>query len=59
MVLGPSPNTPNIKCVRTKKWKLIHNLTPDTWELYNLKNDPQELKNVVDEYPACSNKIKR
>ena len=27
----PSPSSPNIKCVRTKKWKLIHNLTPDTW----------------------------
>ena len=54
----PSPNTPNIKCVRTKKWKLIHNLTPDTWELYNLKNDPQELKNVVDEYPLVVTKLK-
>ena len=40
----PSPSSPNIKCVRTKKWKLIHNLTPNTWELYNLENDPQELK---------------
>ena len=54
----PSPNAPNIKCVRTKKWKLIHNLTPDTWELYNLKNDPQELKNVVDEYPLVVTKLK-
>ena len=54
----PSPNAPNIKCVRTKKWKLIHNLTPDTWELYNLENDPQELKNVVDEYPLVVTKLK-
>ena len=54
----PSPNAPNIKCVRTKKWKLIHNLTPDTWELYSLENDPQELKNVVDEYPLVVTKLK-
>ena len=54
----PSQSTPNIKCVRPKKWKLIHNLTTDTWELYNLENDPQELKNVVDEYPLVVTKLK-
>ena len=54
----PSPSSPNIKCVRTKKWKLIHNLTPDTWELYNLENDPQELKNVVEEHPLIVTKLK-
>jgi len=54
----PSPSSPNIKCVRTKKWKLIHNLTPDTWELYNLENDPQELKNVVKEHPLIVTKLK-
>jgi len=43
---------------KNKKWKLIHNLTPDTWELYNLENDPQELKNVVDEYPLVVIKLK-
>ena len=54
----PSPNSPNIKCVRTKKWKLIHNLTPNTWELYNLENDPQELKNMVEEHPVIVTKLK-
>ena len=54
----PSPSSPNIKCVRTKKWKLIHNLTPNTWELYNLENDPQELKNVVEEHPLIVTKLK-
>ena len=54
----PSPSSPNIKCVRTKKWKLIHNLTPDTWELYNLENDPQELKNMVKEHPVIVTKLK-
>ena len=54
----PSPSSPNIKCVRTKKWKLIHNLTPNTWELYNLENDPQELKNMVKEHPVIVTKLK-
>ena len=54
----PSPDAPNIKCVRTKKWKLIHNLTPNTWELYNLENDPKELKNVVEDFPAIVTKLK-
>ena len=54
----PSPSSPNIKCVRTKKWKLIHNLTPNTWELYNLENDPQELKNLIEEHPLIVTKLK-
>ena len=54
----PSPDAPNIKCVRTKKWKLIHNLTPNTCELYNLENDPKELKNVVEDFPAIVTKLK-
>ena len=54
----PSPSSPNIKCVRTKEWKLIHNLTPNTWELYNLENDPQELKNLIEEYPLIVTKLK-
>ena len=44
--------------MRTKKWKLIHNLTPNTWELYNLENDPQELKNMIEEHPIIVTKLK-
>jgi len=54
----PSPNEPNVKCVRTKNWKLIHNLTPDTWELYNLKEDPAEEKNVYDNNLEIVSKLK-
>ena len=43
----PSPKTPNVKCIRTSKWKLIHNLNPDTFELYNLEKDKQELNNLA------------
>ena len=54
----PSPNSPNVECVRTEKWKLIHNLTPDTWELYNVKDDPEETKNLVYKYPIVVKKLK-
>ncbi len=54
----PSPNEPNVKCVRTKNWKLIHNLTPDTWELYNLKEDSAEEKNVYDNNLEIVSKLK-
>jgi len=33
--------------VRTQRYKLIHFYNDiDEWELYDLKNDPDELKNV-------------
>jgi len=41
----PSPSGPNVFCVRTHDWKLIYNSYPKTFELYNLKKDPNELNN--------------
>lgn len=54
----PSPNSPNVKCVRTQKWKLIHNLTPDTWELYHLEDDPNEENNLINKEPQIVTKLK-
>lgn len=34
--------------IRTDRWKLIHFFeTPEEWELYDLKNDPHETKNLA------------
>lgn len=34
-------------CIQTKRYKLIHFYNPiDSWELYDLKKDPQEMKNL-------------
>jgi len=44
----PSSHKHNVFCVRLKKWKLIYNKTPDTWEMYNLENDSEEKKNIFD-----------
>ncbi|MEM9886596.1 MAG: arylsulfatase [Bacteroidota bacterium] len=38
------------QAVRKGDWKLVR-LHNETWELYDLKNDPIELRNVVDDYP--------
>ncbi len=46
------PYTPNVRGVRTDRWKYVHyphgDGTPDKHmaELYDLKNDPMELKNL-------------
>jgi arylsulfatase A-like enzyme len=32
--------------VRTDRYKLIHFYTVNEWELFDLKTDPQEMKNV-------------
>src|SRR5262249_52770653 len=49
------PYTPNVRGVRTDEWKYIHyphgDGGPDRWksELYNLKDDPLETKNLIDD----------
>jgi len=40
------PKEPNVKSIRTSKWKLILNEYNNTKELYNLESDPNENKNL-------------
>lgn len=40
------PKEPNVKSVRTSKWKLIWNVFDNTKELYNLELDPFEKNNL-------------
>lgn len=51
---GPHPSThsPNVKCIRTKEWKLIYNTTTKTKELYNLIKDEKETKNLTGQFPG-------
>ena len=39
--------------------KLIYNDTPQTWEFYDLKNDPDELDNKYDEHSQEVNDLKK
>lgn len=47
----PTNRIPYIKAVRTKDWKLIYNTDTKLMELYNLKNDSREEKNLAEEAP--------
>ena len=44
----PSPKKHNVFCVRNNCKKLIYNDSPQTWEFYNLENDPMEQNNIYD-----------
>jgi len=56
------PYTPNVRGVRTADWKYVHyphgDGKPDRHkaELYNLRADPQERKNLIDD-PACADRL--
>jgi N-acetylglucosamine-6-sulfatase len=56
------PYTPNVRGVRTDDWKYVHYPNgegfPDTYkaELYHLKEDPLETKNLIDD-PAAAGKL--
>jgi N-acetylglucosamine-6-sulfatase len=58
-----SPYTPNVRGVRTDEWKYMHSphgdggLDRHKAELYHLKDDPQELRNLIDD-PAAQAKLK-
>ena len=57
------PYTPNVRGVRTDEWKYVHypngDDKPDLYkaELYNLKNDPLETKNLIND-PKYSYKVR-
>ena len=58
------PYTPNVRGIRTDRWKYMHyphgDGGPDRHkaELYDLKNDPGERRNLIDE-PSCAPVVKR
>ena len=45
---------PNAKMLRTEHWKLVHYLHAPYGELYNLREDPFELRNLFDDPGAVS-----
>jgi len=55
----PSHHEHNVFCVRLKKWKLIYNKTPNTWEMYNLENDPEEKNNVFDKNKKLASELQK
>ena len=45
----PSPKKHNVFCVRKNQKKIIYNMTPNTFEFYNLEKDPNEKNNIFNE----------
>lgn len=54
----PSPYGPNVFCIKSPDYKLIYFKTPNKWELYNLDDDPQEIKNLFGQGLEIENKLK-
>ena len=54
----PSPEKHNVFCIRTPSRKLIYNDTPQTWEYYDLENDPNEENNIYDNNELEIKKLK-
>jgi arylsulfatase A-like enzyme len=54
----PSPKKHNVFCIRSQEKKLIFNDTPQTWEFYDLRNDPDEKQNLYDESFEIIKKLK-
>ena len=42
----PSPDKPNVFCVKTPKYKLMYFKTPNEWRMFDLENDPLEKNNI-------------
>lgn len=55
----PSPERHNVFCVRIENKKLIYNDEPETWEFYDLLNDPEEKQNIYDEKSEYIKKFKQ
>ena len=52
------PKEPNTRSVRTSKWKYIKNIYDESEELYDIINDPNEEKNIIDIDSKVSNELR-
>ena len=52
------PKEPNVYAIRTDEWKFIMNTHDKTEELYDLRNDPHENNNVIDEYESKAEELR-
>lgn len=55
----PSPKDPNVFCIKSPKFKMIYYKTPNKWELYDLQNDPNEIKNIYGKELAIEKELQQ
>ncbi len=58
-IISESEFDPFIGTIRGKKWKFIKNGKEDKEELYNLKKDPREKRNLLKENPEIAKKLRQ
>jgi arylsulfatase A-like enzyme len=51
-------NSHVINAITTRDWKLIYDVSFNTYQLFDLRKDPHELTNVADKYPAQLKRLK-
>ena len=58
-VEGPHPSMdhPNVKSLRIGGWKLIYNTTTNGFELYDLREDPAESRNLYATHPEKAREL--
>lgn len=44
--------------VLSKGWKLVHQIVPDSFELYHLNNDPYETRDLSGQYPEMTDRLR-
>lgn len=54
----PHRQTPS-SSVLVNNWKLVHQIVPDTYELFDLQSDSEEKNNILDEFPQKFEDLKK
>ena len=54
----PSPMEPNVFCIKSSTHKLIYFMSSNEWELFDLKNDPDEIINIYNTGLELQEKLK-
>tara|TARA_B110000881_G_scaffold159534_1_gene142470 strand:+ start:1113 stop:2219 length:1107 start_codon:yes stop_codon:yes gene_type:complete len=54
----PSPEEPNVFCIKNSVHKLMYFKTPNEWKLFNFIQDPKEMKNLYGENLPIEEELK-
>jgi len=54
----PSPMEPNVFCIKSSSHKLIYFMSENKWELFDLKNDPNEINDIYNTGLKLEEKLK-
>ena len=55
----PSPDKPNVFCIKTAKYKLIYFKTPNQWKMFDLENDPLEKNDIYGKITDVQESLKK